>query len=287
MYQAYAIRPVGDKILFNPGGAFDQIFSLSSDAVREFEVDFYTTSAGLFQANYFRRSLADRGLLGCSYGPPLAHFPFAQDAGAINEAQRQFAKDFVDAYYSSAYQVEQDTELQSWLVEATQSAKVLDFPPAPLRSKRTLIDILTHMAYLTGVNHHTLNTNTPSTASGVLPFHPTAFYQPIPTAKGIPDLLPYLPGPAASLAQISVLVAFNRPQVADTQNDLASMFSAPGFLESGNAAVVRSVDTFRTRMLKISDGIRSRKFDAQGLAQGMPFLWQSLDPRKIPFYLAV
>jgi hypothetical protein len=26
MYQAYALRPVGAEVLFNPGGAFDQFF---------------------------------------------------------------------------------------------------------------------------------------------------------------------------------------------------------------------------------------------------------------------
>ena len=287
MYQAYAIRPTGEQILFNRGGAVDQIFTLSSDAARQFVLEFYPKTGGLFQANYFRRSLTDRGLLACSYGPPLVHFPFAQDAGAIVRVQRQFAQSFVDAYYPSDYQLEQDVEVQSWIVEAIRSALVLDFPPAPLRSKTTLVDILTQVAYLTGLNHHALNTHTPSAISGVLPFHSTAFYQPVPTAKGVTDLLPYLPGFNASLAQISVLLAFNRPKAANSPGDLASMFSAPPFLNSGSAAVVKAVKSFQDRMVRISDGIQARKFDGNGLAQGMPFLWQTLDPRKIPFYLAI
>lgn len=286
MYQAFALRPIGEKILFNPGGALDQIFTLNSDAARQFILEFYPT-AGLFQANYFRRSLKDRGLVGCSYGPKLKHFPFVQDAGAIVDAQRQFAQSFVDAYYASDYQLEQDAEAQSWVVEATHSAQVLDFPAAPLRSKTTLVEILTQMAYLTGLNHHSLNTHTPSALSGVLPFHPTALYQPMPTTKGIPDLIPYLPGANASLRQISVLVAFNRPQAAQSDADLASMFSAPPFLNSGSAAVVKAAGAFRDRMGRVSDRIRARAFDRDGLAQGMPFLWQTLDPRRIPFYLAV
>ncbi|MCJ1260456.1 hypothetical protein MMC22_000317 [Lobaria immixta] len=287
MLQAYAIRPEGEKLLFNPGGAFDQSFSLNSVAVREFLGEFYPKVAGLFRANFLRRFLTDRGLLDCSYGPALAHFPFAQDALAIVSSIRLLATEFVNSYYPSEDLLGQDIELQSWILEASHNAHVLDFPASPLVSKDILISILTQVAYLTGVNHHALNGNTPSAASAVLPFHPAAIYRPPPKVKGVKDLLPYLPNFNASIAQVTLLLAFNRPKLSNSERDLANMFSSPVFLNSGAAAIVKAAQHFRDQMLRISDGIQAREFDKNGLAQGMPFIWRGLDPRNIPFFLTV
>ena len=113
MYQAYAIRPVGSQILFNPGGNFDRNFALSHVGVEQFVADFYPTVAGPFQANYLHRSFLDRGLVDCPYGPQLAHFPFAEDAGAIVDALRGFATAFVDAYYRNDHVLSQGMSFDS------------------------------------------------------------------------------------------------------------------------------------------------------------------------------
>ena len=287
MYQAYAIRPVGSQILFNPGGLFDQNFALSNVAVKQFVADFYPTVAGPFQANYLHRSLKDRGLIDCSYGPKLAHFPFAEDAGTIVEALRAFATAFVHAYYSNDHILSQDGELQSWVSEASSAAEVIDFPASPLTHRQTLIEILTHLAYLTGVNHHTLNSATPSTSSGVLPFHPMALYQSIPTTKGVESVLPYLPNLSASINQTTLLLGFIRPQLFNSARDLESMFGNSGFLAGASAVVRQAASRLQDRMMSISQMIQARTFDDNGLSQGMPFLWKNLDPSRIPFFLSV
>ena len=287
MYQAYAIRPVGSQVLFNPGGLFDQNFALTHNAVEQFVADFYPTVAGPFQANYFRRSLVDRGLLDCHYGPSLAHFPFAEDAGEIVDSLREFTTSFVHAYYHSDNIVAQDQELQAWVSEASSAAKVVDFPAAPLVEREVLIDILTHLAYLTGVNHHTLNSASPSASSGVLPFHPMALYQPIPAAKGVDSVLPYLPNFNASVSQITLLLGFIRPQLFNSQRDLANIFDGSEFLANASTAVRSAAGRLHDELSSISDGIRARGFDQDGLAQGMPFIWRNLDPRKLPFFLSV
>ena len=287
MYQAYAIRPTGSQILFNPGGLFDQNFALSHLGVDQFIADFYPTVAGPFQANYLDRSLIDRGLINCTYGPELAHFPFAEDAGTIVEALRAFATTFVYAYYSSDHILSQDGELQSWVSEASGAAKVIDFPALPLTHRQTLIDILTHLAYLTGVNHHTLNSGTPSTSSGVLPFHPMALYQSIPTTKGVESVLPYLPNLSASINQTVLLLQFIRPQLFNSERDLENMFDNSGFLAGASAVVRQAASRLHDRMISISQMIQARSFDDNGLSQGMPFLWKNLDPSRLPFFLSV
>ena len=44
---------------------------------------------------------------------------------------------------------------------------------------------------------------------------------------------------------------------------------------------------FRDEMQSIGEWVEGKKFDEQGLSQGMPFLWKVLDPRVIPFFLSV
>ena len=287
MYQAYAIRPVGEQILFNPGGLFEQNFALSVAAVEEFVADFYPTVAGPFQANYFYRSLVDRGLVECNYGPELAHFPFAEDAGAIVDSLQEFATSFVNAYYIDDNMISQDPELQAWVSEASGAAQVIDFPASPVTDRQTLIDILAHLAYLTGVNHHTLNSGSLAASSAVLPFHPMALYQPIPTAKGVQSVLPFLPNLNASLSQVVLTVGFIRPQFYDSQRDLQSIFEGSNFLAGVSAGVKDAVKQLSDRLTSISNEIQSRSFDDKGLAQGMPFIWRNLDPRRIPFFLYV
>lgn len=238
MYQAFAIRPIGDKILFNPGGFFDQVFALSNVAVRTFAAEYYPTVAGPFQANYFEANLYSRGLLHASYGPKLPHLPFHEDGTKIIGTIRRFVKSFVESTYKSDKIMAKDWELQAWIAEANGPAKVIDFPATPLKHRKQLVDILTHMAWLTGVSHHVLNQGEPVTASGVLPLHPASLYAPIPTKKGaIKSLLPWLPDEQRSVEQISLLARFNRPQVVEKKQTLRYMFNATNLLAGTGKAV--------------------------------------------------
>ena len=287
MYQAYAIRPVGAQILFNPGGLFEQNFALDHDAVDQFIADFYPTEAGPVQANYFQRNLATRGLIDCAYGPDLAHFPWAEDAAAIVNALRQFATSFVNHYYYAESLISQDPELQAWATEATGAAEVIDFPASPISLRETLIDLLTHLAYLTGVNHHTLNSGSLAANSGTLPFHPAALYAPVPTTKGVKSILPYLPNTNASVNQATLFAGFVRPRLFDADGNLEGIFERAGFLAGADGKVKQAAKLLQARLGAISEEIESRAFDSEGLAQGMPFIWRNLDPGKIPFFLAI
>ena len=92
--QSRILRPVGSQVLFNPGGLCDQNFAQSNVAVKQFVGAFYPTVAG--PGELFASQLAKRGLIDCSHGPELAHFPFAKVAGAIVGSLREFATSFVN-----------------------------------------------------------------------------------------------------------------------------------------------------------------------------------------------
>jgi hypothetical protein len=178
-----------------------------------------------------------------------------------------------------------DIELQNWFAEANGEARVLDFPTKP--TKRVLIEVLTHFAFLTGVSHHALNTGDPSATKAVLPFHPASLYAPIPTTKNVTDLLPFLPPPKNALFHIAIFGAFTRAHFEQTNRTLAYMFSDESVLSKLNMQTRSAAGVFFDKMKSISGAVRARKFDANGLCQGMPFVWRSLDPGSVPFFFAV
>jgi hypothetical protein len=286
MYQAYAIRPVGEAVLFNDGGFFDQVFAITNHGVRLFATEAYWTVAGAFRSNYFHADLVKRGLLNSTYGPPLTSFPFLEDGERLFALIRCFMTDFVQAYYESDYDLAQDYELQDWIAEANDAALVVDFPPSPLVRAETLVDILTHMAFLTGVSHHVLNAGEPATTSGVLPLHPAALYAPIPTTKGVHDLMPFLPPAQEAVQQIALLARFNRPQLVEKQQTLQYMFNDAKLLNRAHPQVRAANVKFIRAMQETAEIMAKRKFDQNGLSQGMPFIWTGLDPSRVPFFLS-
>ncbi|KAI1347667.1 Lipoxygenase [Xylaria sp. FL0043] len=287
MHEAYAIRPVGEAVLFNDGGFFDDVFAVNNQAVRRFATDFYPAGAGAFTPNYFETELRRRGLIDSPHGPDLPHFPFYEDGNQIIAAIRRFVQAFVDAWYESDGEVAHDWEIQAWVTEANGPARVIEFPPPPLARVETLVDILTHMAWLCGVSHHVLNAGAPVATSGVLPLHPAALFAPPPAQKGIESLMPYLPDEEASVKQIALLARFNRPRVVDTRETLLHMFDDMALLLREQEGLVAANKRFMTEMLGVSEVINARKFDDAGLCQGMPFVWKAMSPTQIPFFLSV
>ena len=65
------------------------------------------------------------------------------------------------------------------------------------------------------------------------------------------------------------------------------MFDDPGMLALMNADTQAAAEVFLESMQGFSAQVQARAFDAQGLAQGMPFLWRALDPNVAPYSLTI
>lgn len=289
-FQAFAVQPLASAILFEPGGAVDRVFSFTGQAAQDYASNLYYTGSGDFQANYFIPNLEKRGLINSKFGPPLAKFPFYEDATVIYDAIRTFMTSFVGSYYASDADVKADTELQAWAKEANGPAGARDFP-STIATRQTIIDILTHVAHLGSTAHHAVNTNELLSASSTLPFHPPALYAPVPTSKGNGnsslDVTDWLPPFGQVLVQLSFAGLFARPLLENTNRSLTHMFDDPGMLGRMNAATEGAAAVFKASMEAFSDVVAARGFDSQGLCQGMPFVWQALDPRVAPFSVTI
>ncbi|KAI3399057.1 hypothetical protein diail_7857 [Diaporthe ilicicola] len=287
MFQTFAIQPIAASILFAPGGAVDQVFGYTGAAAQEYATGLYNGGCGAFQANYFTTNLEKRGLINSKFGPALAHFPFYEDASVIHNAIRTFMECFVDSYYASDADVKADTELQAWAKEANGPAEAHDFP-STFSTRRTIVDVLTHVAHLGSTAHHAVNTNELLSASSTLPFHPPALYSQVPATKGGNlSVVDFLPPFKQVIAQLSLAGSFARPLLENTNRSLVNMFDDPDMLAKMNEQTAAASATFKGAMEAFSDSVGARGFDGEGLSQGMPFVWQALDPRVAPYSITV
>lgn len=286
MYQEYAIRPAGAKVLLAPGGAFDLNFAISGSGTAKYVTDLYQQSPGNFRSNYLYTDLTTRGLINQTSGPDLRNFPFFEDASIIHTSIRKFMASFVTSYYSTSSSVGYDCELQAWCTEAISQALVHDFP-SDILTVDDLVDVLTHVAFLSGFAHHILNTGELSHISGILPLHPVALYAPPPTSKNISDIMPFLPNITQAVAGMDIWSQFNRPTFQDTNKTLIHMFDNEDFLNATNQDTRDAEKVFEDEMKAFSTVVRARNFDDEGLCQGMPFVWKAADPGSLPFYFAV
>ena len=209
----------------------------------------------------------------------------------IRDGYRIFFTSFVDSYYATDDIIAADSELQRWFVEATNKAQVHDFPqvmiPSQPCNKATLIDVLTHFGYIVSVVHHSLNGGDPMGSKATLPFHLNALYAPLPTAKNVTNILPYLPPPAEAVHYIGFLGSFNRPFYPAQNRTLEHAFSIDTMLARLNHQTQDAAKIFISSMQSLSKEIRARTFDQNGLCMGMPFIFRTLDPNYIPSFCAV
>ncbi|PNS21776.1 hypothetical protein CAC42_374 [Sphaceloma murrayae] len=286
--QNFAVRLLGVKALVNPGGPVDMVFAWNGSEAKRYAGYLVQERGGAnFSSFYLDNDLKARGLIG-GQGPELKHFPFLEDSKRITNSIRRVLKTLIYSYYPSDRSVCWDTELQDWIWEASGPGQVPMFP-SRVRTRHELLDLLVHYAYLVSVVHGVLNTNDLSLAQFVAPWHVTSFSRPLPTQKGLTekDLIDSLPPKAQLIQAIGLAAAFARPSFKNSDRALINMFNDTLRLPRYNDQVRHANQEFQDEMAAFSNEIQARRFDRNGLSQGMPFIWSVLDPSIVPFYLTI
>jgi arachidonate 15-lipoxygenase (second type) / 8-lipoxygenase (S-type) len=282
MYQVFGIQPLAVKTLFAPGAAVDQIFPHTGLSGKSYTDNLYKTRGGRTEANYFRTELRERGLLDSPFGPALKHFPFFEDAQRIHSALHTFFGKMIDSYYACNEDVVRDKEIQAWVKEAQGPAEVIDFPE--LNDRSSLAQLLTHYAHLTSTSHAGVNINELLDISLSIPFHSAALYKPVPSAKGeVDNVADWLPPYDKVINQFAVASIFARRNFIGTNRTLMHVFDHPKMLAQLNSETRAAAEEFKSTMADFSKEVKARQFDENGLSQGMPFVWQALDPDVIPY----
>ncbi|KAI0160181.1 lipoxygenase [Xylariaceae sp. FL1272] len=279
MKYTWGIRPLLYDGVMVPGSPVEHYFPFTGPAGSDYADSLYNNGeTGSWSKSYFRTTLQDRGLINSKFGPALKHFPYYEDVSVIYDTARDFIKTVVHAYYANDRAVQQDEEIQTWLSES-EVAKTIDFVPS-ISTRDTLIDAVTHFAYLGAVVHGVLSTDGAIGLTAALPFSPTAFRKPMPTEKGVTydDLLAYLPGVYGAVQQVSTFAGANRPEYRNTGETISHMWDDPLLLSRMVPQVAAANHTFTDKMNKFSTEIRARAFDKNGLSRGAPFMWNIMDP---------
>jgi hypothetical protein len=132
-----------------------------------------------------------------------------------------------------------------------------------------------------------LNTAMPFSAGGVLPFHPMALYQPPPAEKNVKDIIRYLPPLDQALSHLNLVANFQRDSLASQNRTLVYMFSDEKMLDRLDGRLRTAASKFKSKMQALSQQIRGKRFDQNGLSQGAPFIYRLVDPGAIPFFFGV
>lgn len=80
---------------------------------------------------------------------------------------------------------------------------------------------------------------------------------------------------------------FARPLLAGSNRTIIHMFNEPRMLSQMNPQTQEANAVFMKAMRDFSAQMEARTFDADGLSQGMPFVWNALDPNAAPYSLTV
>ncbi|KAK4890952.1 hypothetical protein LTR27_010401 [Elasticomyces elasticus] len=83
--------------------------------------------------------------------------------------------------------------------------------------------------------------------------------------------------------RLTVGALFARPKSAGSTRTILHMFDGSSLLARMNSQTRSAAATFMDTMRRFSSEVSSRTFDAAGLSQGMPFVWQALDPNLAPY----
>lgn len=248
-------------------------------------------------------------------GFPLPSFPYLEDTAPLYHEVIQVVSAFVKAFYPTDTAVCGDEEMQTWRYELNEASTTQlagkasteaadagrkpsktvrpDFPPA-LNTVDLVVQMLSHIIFLSSIKHNILNGSAVSQGQAVLPWHPAAFYKAIPTNKvdGAPqsldDLLSWLPNVDQACEHVRLMCAFNRPSFKNSDDDFAHLFAplaapGPGRVCS-DEDFLKAEGAFREKMMKRGKEVAGRKVGEDG---GMPFAWTLLDPNSLPGYAAI
>jgi arachidonate 15-lipoxygenase len=115
----------------------------------------------------------------------LPNYPYRDDALLYWNAIKDWVKAYVDLYYTSAADVQQDTELQAWAREIAshEGGRVAGLPnDGSIQNVQELTDVLTFVIYTCSVQHAAVNFPQYDIMS-YAPKMPLASYRPAPCSK--------------------------------------------------------------------------------------------------------
>lgn len=186
--------------LIAAGGPIDHIFAGTITSSQLAAVD-----ARLAFDFYGKMLPTDLGIRGVGTGSALADYPYRDDALLVWNAIHEWARQYVDLYYTSDADVTGDTELAAWATCLAGEAKIKGF--GPITSRKQLAEVCTMVMFTASAQHAAVN----FPQKDIMAFAPAvtgAGWQAAPTGQrgqDKPGWLAMMPPMALALEQLNVL----------------------------------------------------------------------------------
>ena len=179
-------------------GRFGELFAGDYDATT------LCMANGLTSFN-FKESAFPNDIASREVDNPDLFYPFRDDGLLLWEAIQNFAKDYIELYYTSDADEVEDSEIQTWVhdISAQDRGRISGFPDS-LQTRQQLAETVGHIIFLCTAYHSCIHFNQYN-YPGFVPNMPFSAYVPPPATKAkamdAADLLKILPRFRAAYSQ--------------------------------------------------------------------------------------
>jgi arachidonate 15-lipoxygenase len=199
------INKGGEKLLLSDKGLLQQVLETGLSGALQLMKERYDTWT--FEDLDFPERLKSRGV---DDNAALPYFPYRDDGLLLWDVLGRYVEAYLNNYYQSDTDVQEDYELQAWAVELSEKVKGFSSNIDSISSLKT---ILQRIIWTAGPQHASVNF--PQIEYfGFVPNYPTAFYTHPPenlssAIVSNEELLAFLPPAEKAAAQIEVAIALS------------------------------------------------------------------------------
>lgn len=262
------------RVLVAPKQDVNRLLAATIDESRVFAVKGLQTYP--FNQQMLRDQLKRRGVY---HSTTLPVYPYRDDALLIWDAIYQWVSSYLNIYYESDEQVEQDGELQAWAADLIDfnGGRVTDFGDdgnGPIKTLDYLIKATTLIIFTASAQHAAVNFPQKDIMS-YAPAMPLAGYTPASSVKSATkkDFLKLLPSLSQAQQQLTLTYL-----LGSTYYTKLGQYK-DGHFDNDNDDVQDALDDFQQELRQIKRKIKKRNNELKDV---LPYAYKYLLPRKIP-----
>jgi hypothetical protein len=178
----FGIIAEGVLLLLQPFGAFDTYLSLSGASIQSLLFP-YLMERFDWQSTNIKDNLQARGVM------DIPGFLYRDDGEITYDALRTYTRKYLAGSYRKRGSVQGDPELQNFLGALTNSSDTIAFlngfpTGAEVRNLKDVSELLAQILWISGVEHHALNSFRILNFDLVYPSHPGKILSPLPASTG-------------------------------------------------------------------------------------------------------
>lgn len=262
------INRLATRVLINKGGTVETLLTFKIESAYKLIENVRTQYK--FREQFPKNDCERRGT---GTKSKLKNYPYRDDAILIWDAIQTWVEAYVDTFYQSDRDVQEDHELAAWVdeIQSPKAGSINDFTlTGSLDSRKELVEILTMTIFTASAQHAAMNF--PQGRSAAVPYQPLSAFAPVPTQLGLSeeDALEFLPPVNLAIDQTHTMNFLGNTHHTQLGGYPLGTFS--------DKSIVPALWKFQYRLNRIESEIDSRN---EGRRLPYPFLKPSMIPQSI------